>query len=289
MYNFCPVCKSKKISLIWNDKIRNGKNNWTNQKKKIFKCKNCDVGFLEKRHKILNNNKIFRKKFDGSNSVIKFLSFNKPREIEKIKKILKIYNISNKSVLESNCGAGVVLDYLKKNNKLTCGLDHKIYKQHVKKKHLFFSDLKQLKKSKIKFDVILSLSEIEHKYDPLKFIKILKKFLNKNGVLIFRIPNYDNIYKYFLDKIFLKYDFRSSHNFYFSQKSADYLFRKLNLNVIAKNGINEYSINHFLKFLKKGKRVAHPFENIINKNNNLNIKKNIEKNFISTSMIYIVG
>ena len=45
-------------------------------------------------------------------------------------------------------------------------------------------------KNKKKFDIIFSLSEIEHKFDPQLFIKNLKKILSKNGLIIFRIPNF---------------------------------------------------------------------------------------------------
>jgi len=291
-YTKCPICKSIKSYKIWNEQIRDGKSKgkyiWTRQKKKILKCYNCDVGFLQKRSNQLEDNKIFRKLYDGDNSIKKFHSFNKPREIRKVKEILKVYNISNKSILESNCGAAVILDYLKNTNKLTCGLDSEIYKNFVEKKHKFFSNLNELLKSRIKFDVILSLSEIEHKLNPIDFVKTLKSKLTARGVLIFRIPNYDNIYRYFMGNEFLMYDFRSSHNFYFSQKSADFLFNKLGLKVIIKKGINEYPINHFIEYLKICKRVNKRYKQVLKKSVDLKIKKNIEKNFLSTSMIYIV-
>ena len=191
------------------------------------------------------------------------------------------------NVLESNCGAGAILDELKKTNKITAGVDHKIYENHLKKNnHVFFKNFKSI--TNIKFDVILSLAEIEHQYNPILFVEELIKVLKPNGKIIFRIPNYNNIYYYFLKSKFQIYDFRTSHNFYFSEKSADFLFQKLKLKILVKTGIQEYSINHFLQFLKSLKRVDSKFEKLINKKNDALIMKNIEENFLSTSMLYIL-
>ena len=140
----------------------------------------------------------------------------------------------------------------------------------------------------VKFDAILSLAEIEHKYNPILFVKELIKVLKPNGKIIFRIPNYNNIYYYFLKSKFQIYDFRTSHNFYFSEKSADFLFKMLKLKILVKTGIQEYSINHFLHFLRSHKRVDSKFEKLIKEKKNNFIKRNIEENFLSTSMLYIV-
>ena len=283
----CPICRSNNYQLIWNDKIRAGKNIWSTKKHKIYRCYNCSVGYLEKIHDRLEDNFIFRKVFDGSNSINKYLTFNKPRELKKLLKIKRFVSFKNKSILESNCGAASILDFLKKEAKFTAGLDNSIYKPHVEKKHVFFSSINQLNKSKIKFDIILSLAEIEHKKNPIFFVKSLLKNLKKNGIIIFRIPNYDNIYKYLGGNNFLKYDFRLSHNFYFDEKSADYMFKKLKLKVISKSGLQEYNANHLITFLKNFKRTKKINKIFTEKTLNI-LEKNIENNFVATSMLYIV-
>ena len=77
----------------------------------------------------------------------------------------------------------------------------------------------------MKFDIIFSLSEIEHKFDPISFLRKLKKVLAANGIIIIRIPNFNNVYMKLLGKSFFKYDYRISHNFYFSEKNLDLLFK----------------------------------------------------------------
>ena len=141
----------------------------------------------------------------------------------------------------------------------------------------------------IKFDVVFSLSEIEHKYDPVSFIKNLKKILSKKGVIILRIPNYDNIYAKLLGKCFFKYDFRVSHNFYFSEKNLDLLFKKLNLKIIKKDGFNEYSFNHLLNYIFHKKRFGEKkLMKFFKKSDEIFVKKNIENSLSSTSLIYLL-
>ena len=60
----CIICSNKNF-LVWFDRIREGQNLFSKKKKKILKCNNCSLVFLKKISKYENNNKSFRKKFDG--------------------------------------------------------------------------------------------------------------------------------------------------------------------------------------------------------------------------------
>ena len=57
--------------------------------------------------------------------------------------------------------------------------------------------------------------------------------------------------------------------------------------MIHKNGLQEYSINHLIEFIKKGKRVA-KYPKLINKKISDQISEHIETNKISTSLTYIL-
>ena len=167
-------------------------------------------------------------------------------------------------------------------------MDHQGYKKYIESKgHIFFSNFDQIKKSKIKFDIILSLGEIEHKFNPSKFLNNLKKIMSRNGIIVMRIPNYNNVYKFFINDNFLKYDFRVSHNFYFTEESIDYFFKINKMKVIKKTGLHEYSFNHLLNYIIKKKRVSDNNNKMINKNTN-EVIENLENNMVSTSLLYIV-
>ena len=68
-----------------------------------------------------------------------------------------------------------------------------------------------------------------------------------------------------LNNDFLRYDYRVSHNYYFNEKSADFLFKKLKLKTIfVKTGLQEYDFNHLLEYVKTRKEVKN-YKKIYNK------------------------
>lgn len=286
----CLICSGREFNLIWNDKIRSGRKKFTKHKEKIYQCFNCNLVFLNKKRKILENSGLTRKLYNKDNSINEFFNFHNPRELKKLKFVKKHISFKNKDVLESNCGAGIIINSLKKTSKITAGLDSLIYKKFLNKnKHLYFRDVEEIIKSKKKFDIILSLSEIEHKYNPILFLKNLKKIIKKNGFIVLRIPNFYNIYMLLLNKYFFKYDYRTSHNYYFSEKNLNLMFKQLNFKIYLKQGFNEYSSNHLFTYLKNKKRVAtNKIKNIFTKKTDSDIVKNIEESKLSTSLIYIL-
>jgi len=286
----CIICGKKKFETIWNNKIRSAASKFTKTKKKILQCFNCELVFLEKRIKILENSAVTRKLFNKNNSIHEFVKFHSPREFKKFNFIKKYLNLRNKSILESNCGAGLIINALKKKAKLTAGIDNLIYKKFlINNNHLFFKNIDEVIKSKNKFDIVFSLSEIEHKYDPILFLKKIRKILKKDGCIILRIPNFKNIYAQLLNQSFYKYDYRTSHNYYFSEKNLDLMFKKLNFKIYLKKGFNEYSFNHLCTYLIKNKRVkTNNIQKIFDSKTCERAIRNIELNKISTSFIYIL-
>lgn len=286
----CIVCGKKSFKTIWFGKLRNSSKNFTKNKEKIYQCLKCDLAFLKNRRKKLEDSSITRNLFNKNNSYKEFVKFHTPREKAKLKFIKKYITLRNKKILESNCGTGILLNNLSRISKQTVGLDSPFYKKIVEKHgHKFYSNIDEMIKGKIKFDVIFSLSEIEHKFDPLNFIKKMKKILSKKGVIIFRIPNFNNIYMYTLGYNFFKYDYRISHNFYFGEKNLDMLFKKLNFKIIKKIGYNEYSFNHLLNYINLKKRVpANGLKKYFNRKTEIFVKKNIENSLAATSLIYIL-
>ncbi len=286
----CLICKRSQFKIIWNDKIRISKNKFSKNKNKILQCKFCELAFLKKRVKFLEDSSVVRNVYNKDNSISEFFKFHTDRELEKLNYIKKYVNLNNKKILESNCGAGIIINKLKNKASITSGLDSKFYKKYIESKgHEFFTSIKEIIKNKKKFDIIFSLSEIEHKFDPQLFIKNLKKILSKNGLIIFRIPNFFNIYMYLLGKKFFKYDYRLSHNFYFSEKNLDILFKRNGFKTIKKTGYNEYSFNHLLTYILEKKRInKSKIKNIFNKKDSNFVRGNIEDSFSSTSLIYIL-
>ena len=116
----------------------------------------------------------------------------------------------------------------------------------------------------------------------------MKKVLSRSGRIILRIPNYKNIYGMILGNYFYKFDFRTSHNYYFSDKNLAFMMKRVGLEIEKKIGLQEYDFNHLLEYINLKKRVTGPFRQIINKKNINIVKKNIENSLTSTSLVYIL-
>ena len=285
----CIVCNFSKFDVVWNDKIRNSSKGFTKSKKIILKCNNCELIFLKNRKKNLENSSVARKIYNKSNSIEEFIRFHKPREIKKIKFLSNYLNLKNKDILELNCGAGTILSNYKKICKSTTGVDDHKYKNYLNKVgHEHYSSINNVLKKKLKYDYIFSMSELEHKFDPKKYLLKINKLMKKNSKLVLRVPNFENIYMYLLGKYFLRFDYRTSHNFYFSIKNLELLFKKTNFKIRKKLGFNEYSANHLIEYLKTKKRVYHKPNKFFSEKESLFIVKNIEKMLISTSLIYLL-
>jgi 2-polyprenyl-3-methyl-5-hydroxy-6-metoxy-1,4-benzoquinol methylase len=285
----CTICNNEDFKIVWNNKIRSGKNKFTKKKEVILKCRSCELVFLKNLRKNLENSAVTRSLYNQDSSIAEFMRFHKPRELKKLMIIKKFLNYKNKTVLESNCGAGVLLTILKSKARTTAGIDDKSYKDFLEKNnHNYFSSINNVIKKNKKFDIIFSLSELEHKFDPVKFLKQAKKILSAKGRIILRIPNYKNIYSMLLDNDFYKYDFRTSHNYYFSENNIELLLKKVGFSTEKKVGIQEYDFNHLLAYIKKRKRITGRYPKIFRENINLRVKENIEKSFVSTSLIYII-
>ena len=287
----CIICNCKKSKIIWNDKIRINELEFSKSNHKIVQCAKCDTIQLKRKFKFLEDSSIARDLYNKDNSVKEFLKFHRPRDQKKIKFIEKFINFNNKTILESNCGSGIILEILKSKAKLRAGLDSAHYKEYLQDKiDYFFDSIDQIKKSKIRFDYILSFSELEHKFNPKKFLLDLKSILKLKGKLIIRVPNYENIYKNLCGYSFLKYDFRKSHNYYFTRKNLHFLFKKCGFKIYKEFGFNEYSFNHLLTYFNNQKRVKkNETINFINQKRDLNLVKHLEKNYLSTSIMYILG
>ena len=80
----CLICKGKKFNLIWDDKIRSGKKKFTKKNEKIYQCQKCDLVFLKKKRKILEDSGLTRKLYNKNNSINEFFNFHSPRELKKL-------------------------------------------------------------------------------------------------------------------------------------------------------------------------------------------------------------
>src|SRR3989344_148847 len=136
--------------------------------------------------------------------------------------ILKIINripLGDKKILDIGCGDGTLSLYLAANGAQVFGYDVsklaiKIAKQTAKRLRLnsarfFYKDLENIKSIEGSFDIIICSEILEHLKNDDLLLKLSKKALAKNGLIIVSVPSLKApIYRLGFAK---KFDFRVGH------------------------------------------------------------------------------
>lgn len=164
------------------------------------------------------------------------------------------------SVLDVGCATGAVAERLKKIGCTVVGLELdpeavKIAKKHCEK--VYRVDLEKLNTLPFNknFDYILFMDLIEHLRNPENIIRIVRKYLNRNGKIVFSIPNiaFIGVRKSLL---FGNFDYQDTglldrtHVRLYTKKSAFELLYGCDLNVESCTAISNFiRIPFFGKYL----------------------------------------
>lgn len=207
----------------------------------INKCSKCSAEFT---NKIPMNDYTWGVYYDSSgadkiNDIKHFIKkylhlfFHKLRifQLKKIEKMI-FSNISKKKnlkMLDYGCGDGYLGNFFIKKNIDVYSCDINKKKTYTLNKKIKYFQSRSILKQKVKFDVIILRHVLEHCPDPKKLINLLKKKLNKNGIIYIEVPNHD------LDT-----------NFYLKIFKSNYL--QLGL----PHHINHFNVNSLSKILSNG-------------------------------------
>lgn len=233
--HLCNYRSRKKIvaSSVYGDKKGN---------RNFYLCEKCDVRFLFPKLSKEEEAKFYAKEFEKfmdsrSGEQTGWLNTNRHikqnREtFERRYKFLRPYLKPKSSILEIGCSSGFMLFPLLKKNFKCIGIEPSgVFNKFLKNKKVeVFSNVEQLEKElpHKKFDLIMHFFVLEHISEPLVFLKKLLSLLNKNGIIIFEIPNVsDPLHTIYTNEAFEKFYWSIAHHWYFSDKSLKFLLKKL--------------------------------------------------------------
>ncbi len=183
----CPVCNSKNIKDIF---IKWGFAHSV--------CNNCQHVFV--RNQL--NKKILMKLYDKSLADI----FQRERRSKNSSlknywdkvytKYSKLYVNKNIKILDVGCGDGQFIKIVKEKfkNKNIFGSEFSIHTKEplrklLGKNFLYKSNIEQIRKKNLKFNLITFWGVLEHLKNPLDTIRSSKKILEDNGKILVLIPN----------------------------------------------------------------------------------------------------
>jgi 2-polyprenyl-3-methyl-5-hydroxy-6-metoxy-1,4-benzoquinol methylase len=179
----CPLCYFNKYLHIFNK--RGGS---------YVKCNNCSMIYLNPVFKDKELIKYYINMTNIQSRVVKNeSSFYKLIYSKGLNSVNKFRN-KGKILMDIGCSSGFFLDIASKYGWKTYGIEfNRKEKKIADKKHIIFSQDIDTLPINLKFDVVTMWDVIEHIKDGNKFLKKIKKKLNKGGLLFIQTPNISSL------------------------------------------------------------------------------------------------
>lgn len=163
--------------------------------------------YVSRKNTIIKKSNYWAPKADPDGKIRNRLTeFERDKFIKNNKSLIKsIKNYKPKKILDIGCGPGFLLSALNKNKYELYGIENDGHATEYAKKYATIIkhdiDVKLLP-IKLKFDLIVVNQVIEHVKKPENLIKIVKKNLKKNGILIIGTPDFDCLMSRFYNNKF---------------------------------------------------------------------------------------
>jgi len=163
----------------------------------------------------------------------KLYHFIRRISLKKKLKLINLFFLEEKILLDIGCGTGQFLKIAQQNNWTVFGIEPNEKARSIanKKTNNSVSDIEKLSNFKPQsFDVITLWHVLEHLPRLEEHISILKSLLKSNGTLIITVPNYKSYDAKYYKEFWAAYD-APRHLWHFSQSSISKLVVKENMQV----------------------------------------------------------
>lgn len=255
----CIVCGKNNFSTYLQ-----GKDYFLTQEEfTIVKCDACDFLFVNPRPDVNEISRYYKSE--------EYISHSNSKQgiLNKVYHIIRKRNHRNKfdlisfykqcgTILDIGCATGEFLNYLKKKNWNTIGVEPDVEAQNFARteyKLNVFSEDFLSNSEPAKIDVITMWHVLEHVHPLEERMQQIKRLLTKDGVALIAVPNADCFDAKHYGKIWAGYDL-PRHIYHFTQKTMIRLFEKYNfiLDKIVPMKYDAYYINMLSEKYKTGNR-----------------------------------
>ncbi|MFA6467138.1 MAG: class I SAM-dependent methyltransferase [Patescibacteria group bacterium] len=217
---------------------------------KLYFCQNCHIIISRLQKTPIATTKKYEDYYEeekggrfgfGLEIIIRLFRFNRAYNIKKIKP-------QAKSILDIGCGRGFILYYLKKYLGFTTTVGTQISRpaaEFARKKlalNIHQADLLDIDFGEQKFDLITMLHVLEHVPNPEEYVEKIYKLLNKDGIFLVEVPNFNAWSRKITDQYWLSLD-PEYHIIFFNYQNISRLLKKYNFHIKKINTFSfEYSI-----------------------------------------------
>ncbi len=293
-FDNCEICNSNLWILKYKGKIRDGTFGKYIKTGEVKKCDNCKVQRLREDSCISISsykNSSYRKKLSKGVDV---KSFYTEQDIQQIFTLNTLWprSIRDKNVMDVGAGGGSLLDYMKglTNQQVAIEPYENYHSSLHKRGYKVFSSLEDVDDLwKEKIDYAFAIQVIEHTLNPKIFLKQIKPFLKKNGLLVLSTPNSDDILLDLLPDDYPSFFYRVVHRWYFNLESLIFCAKLAGYKVEEVKPFHRYSMSNFINWLNHKKPMGNNRIKNINKAIDDNWKTYLEDNKKSDCLYLILS
>jgi 2-polyprenyl-3-methyl-5-hydroxy-6-metoxy-1,4-benzoquinol methylase len=189
----------------------------------------------------------------------KMIERNKPWINQQVERYAP-YLINRKNILEIGSGYGIFLSELTKKTGLNItGLELSEERRRFTMQqfgiktielNLMVDDIPEEYKNR--FDGIVSFHVLEHISRPQKFLRSVNELIKNDGIIIFEVPNVEEQFLY-ENEHYNAFKWLRAHVSYYNKTSLYNLFSEVGFRDIKIEGIQNYSIENHLHWMRNGK------------------------------------
>ncbi len=223
----CILCNSNDFTELFSGK------NW-----KVLECKKC--GLCKVDRQIENVSYDFYHRDNDYKKLEKLFKNIFQTRVNLIKKHLPTPG----KVLDIGCSNGTMLDIFKTDGWETWGVEPSENAEiAIDKGHKVFQTVFEKVNFPTKFNLIVMNHTLEHLENPLAVVKKAYSLLEKDGILLVDVPNFDSLSSNMMGK-YWTHLLPLEHNFQFTRKSLEKIFEKAGLKIVdykSRSGIYEFA------------------------------------------------
>lgn len=261
------ICPNEPVRKLYEGVIRNGSwGDFTSEAYEVYQCLGNEIAFLHPFPRIDYEGTEYRELVNKSAKIESFFdSYDRlqPMHLSLFADLVERGMV----VADCGCGGGSLLDYLSGLAKQTVAIEPlKTYHDSLKERgHHTFSSIAQARQQGFEkgVDLALSVHVIEHTENPVEYLRDIRALLRPGGKVYVHTPNLNDILMKIAFDAFAPFNFRTQHNYYFTDKSLQWLGEKAGFEVERTVFHHEFGMANALYWLRdKAPRGYDPMEGI---------------------------